>query len=471
MRTDDFFYEGAERGALLDALDGYAHEGATTALEGETGSGVTTLLGMLCMSLVGEFELIRMDGAEALDANAVVDAMLVHFDVERPSLADALRQGLADSRLIVVVDNAGEIPEAALATMVSLKQKLGARLVYVFGGHPGVTDRLRDAGLAVADTLELPALEADQVVEFADLALAMDIDDDEAQALCMKSGGQPGPLRHLLNEQKPKQPASARRPLPRRHGLAVGALLLVVIVLWLASGGEEAPDENVVTIKVPAPPEAMQQEEVPSGEERLEQRFAGPAGLVTSPEQARAALLEYNPTADALESAESEQTGNDDGIAAGTETSTETSSDASSETNSETNSGAASDQGDDTEVATASATDPGPHDTTALTPDSAEPGATAYHREDWLASRSSGEWFLQVIVTSHEKSARRILDLINRNGAYYQAKRGGKPVFLVLAGPYPSRDAAVKAGEALPEDLRAAGPFPRAMPDIKAELQ
>ena len=116
MRDEDFFYEGAERGDLLDALNGHAHDGATTVLEGEAGSGVSTLLGMLSMSLVGDFELIRLDGAEELGANAVVDAMLVHFDIERADLADTLKQTLADTSLVIVVDNAHLAPSEALAT-------------------------------------------------------------------------------------------------------------------------------------------------------------------------------------------------------------------------------------------------------------------------------------------------------------------------------------------------------------------
>ncbi|MGB1496289.1 MAG: cell division protein, partial [Alloalcanivorax venustensis] len=143
MRDEDFFYEGAERGDLLDALNGHAHDGATTVLEGEAGSGVSTLLGMLSMSLVGDFELIRLDGAEELGANAVVDAMLVHFDIERADLADTLKQTLADTSLVIVVDNAHLAPSEALATMASLKTKLGQRLTYVFGGEPGSAEHLR----------------------------------------------------------------------------------------------------------------------------------------------------------------------------------------------------------------------------------------------------------------------------------------------------------------------------------------
>ncbi len=78
--------------------------------------------------------------------------MLVHFGIERDDLADTLKQSLAQNRLVILVDNAGRVPEAALATMASLKDKLGQRLTYVFGGEPGTADTVGEGGLAVADT-------------------------------------------------------------------------------------------------------------------------------------------------------------------------------------------------------------------------------------------------------------------------------------------------------------------------------
>jgi len=487
VRNEDFFYEGAERGDLLDALNGHAHEGATTVLEGEPGSGVSTLLGMLSMSLVGDFELIRLDGAENLGANAIVDAMLAHFDVERAELADALRESLADTRLIVVMDNAEEVPGEALATMVSLQEKLEGRLGYVFGGRPGTSEHLRSAGLTVADTLDLPPLNTQEVTEFAEQALAVDLDEAEAEELRLESGGQPGPLWLLLEErERPAAAAAPRRAVPfYRHGLAVAALVVVALVLWLASGSDTPQNDKVVDLKLPVPPaESSSQQPNPSGKDRLEQKFAD--GRVSSIEQTRQALAEYNPTAKAFEQSETAPPADDNTDSGQTENQpaqpTQSKPAASQP--------AESDQPPPAEPTPAPAAKPAPKaepskpapaDSVADKPapqahSKAKPkpegldAELAYHRDDWLATQPASEWFLQVTATSHEDGARRVLDLLDHKGAYYQAKRGGKPVYVVLAGPYPNHDAAVKARDTLPENLRKAGPFPRKLSDIQKEL-
>ena len=88
----------------------------------------------------------------------------------------------------------------------------------------------------------------------------------------------------------------------------------------------------------------------------------------------------------------------------------------------------------------------------------ARPG---YQPEDWLATRDDGEWFLQLVATGREDGARGVLDQIDRNGAYYRAERGDERVYLVLAGPSPSRAAALAARDELPEALRRGGALPR----------
>ncbi len=77
---------------------------------------------------------------------------------------------------------------------------------------------------------------------------------------------------------------------------------------------------------------------------------------------------------------------------------------------------------------------------------------------------------MQMYATSQEANARAVLDQLDRKGAYYPAKRNGKTVFLVLAGDYSSRQAALDAKSTLPAELRSAGPFPRKMGDVRGEL-
>ena len=475
MRDEDFFYEGAERGDLLDALNGHAHDGATTVLEGEAGSGVSTLLGMLSMSLVGDFELIRLDGAEELGANAVVDAMLVHFDIERADLADTLKQTLADTSLVIVVDNAHLAPSEALATMASLKTKLGQRLTYVFGGEPGSAEHLRDAGLNVEDVLVLPPLDADDVALFADQGFALALDDQEARDLSDESDGRIAALLPMLEARAGGGGGLlANKPVPWRHGLAVGALVLVVLVLWLASGGDdEAEQDQVVSLDLPKEPVAEAQDPAEPAPQATQSESSARSGERGDPETTRRALAEYHDSARTFEEAENvpEQ------VAA---------EPAAEDARTPPAPEAPEPAGEQAATADAEPAEAEPAETAPSEPRATqtnpEPAETepqlsgldarlGYQQEDWLATRDDGEWFLQLVATGREDGARGVLDQIDRNGAYYRAERGDERVSLVLAGPYPSRDAALAARDELPEALRRGGPFPRDMGSIRNELR
>lgn len=463
MRDEDFFYEGAERGDLLDALNGHAHDGATTVLEGEAGSGVSTLLGMLSMSLVGDFELIRLDGAEKLGANAVVDAMLMHFDIERADLADTLKQTLADTSLMIVVDNAHLAPAEALATMASLKTKLGQRLTYVFGGEPGSAGHLREAGLTIEDVLVLPPLDADDVAVFADQGFALALDDQEAHDLSEQSDGRIAALLSMLEARAGGNGGLlTSKPLPWRHGLAVGALVLVVLVLWLASGGDdEAAQQQVVSLDLPQEPVAEAQARSESaapaapGEARNEESG--------DPESTRRALAEYHDSARAFE--EAENVSPQEAVEPAEEDARTPPAPQAPEP--------AADQAASAEAEPAeTAEEEAPTTVSGGEPQlSGLDARLGYQQEDWLATRDDDAWFLQLVATGREDGARGVLDQIDRNGAYYRAERGDERVYLVLAGPYPSRDAALAARDKLPEALRRGGPFPRDMASIRKELR
>ncbi|GAA5126428.1 SPOR domain-containing protein [Alloalcanivorax gelatiniphagus] len=497
MRDEDFFYEGAERGDLLDALNGHAHESATVVLEGETGSGVSTLLGMLSMSLVGDYELIRLDGAEEPGANAVVDAMLVHFGIERAELADTLKQTLANSRLVIVVDNAESMPQPALATMASLKEKLGQRLAYVFGGAPGSTEMVREGGLAVVDTLSLPPLDGDDVMAMADEFFALSLDQEQADDIVDSAQGRLGPVLADLEERASSTAGpAARKPVPWRHALAVGALVLVVLVLWLASGDDEDSDraDKVVNLELPrAPADTLEAEPAESAAGELAPRTGEDGhdyGLVSDPERSRDALAEFHDNASDFEQAETRprDTGQPASEGAGPVPPAEpdTSRPASSADTSSSSTAARPAQKPAPEPASKPAPEPAPKPAQkpARQPAASEqavPGGQpelsgldarlGYRQEDWLATRGDDQWFLQLVATGREDGARAVLDQIGREGAYYRTERGGEQVYLVLAGPYTSRDAALKAREGLPEALRRGGPFPREMGAIRKELR
>ena len=105
---DERFYSGASRGDFLDAMTAHAGLGSVVAIAGDTGSGVSTLLGQAVMALLADMEVVRIDGSEPHDANVVVDALLRHFDIDRAELPQVLRDTLSNGRLVVVVGFRGD---------------------------------------------------------------------------------------------------------------------------------------------------------------------------------------------------------------------------------------------------------------------------------------------------------------------------------------------------------------------------
>jgi len=96
----------------------------------------------------------------------------------------------------------------------------------------------------------------------------------------------------------------------------------------------------------------------------------------------------------------------------------------------------------------------------------------AYRGEDWLLMRPPERWMLQLALAGDEKRARDLLDRLGpERGAYYRARRDGEVVYIVLAGPYGSRDQALGARSGLPGFFRERGPFPRSVKEIAAEIR
>nr|WP_239549664.1 SPOR domain-containing protein [Alloalcanivorax marinus] len=381
--------------------------------------------------------------------------------------------------------------------MASLKEKLGQRLAYVFGGAPGSAEAVRAGGLEVVDTLSLPPLDGDDVIALADDFYALSLDREDADEILARSQGRLGTVLHLLDERADEAAPVARKPVPWRHGLAVGALVLVVLVLWLASGDDDTERaDKVVNLELPqgpastvdaAPAETPEQSLAPrTGEDGHDY------GLVSDPESSRNALAEFHDNAADFEQAESRRRDEQAVSTAGGAPVPPTEPDAAparAETPTRPVPAEAPAATPSRDPATpsrpASNADTKAADTadtkTAAADDRTVPGGQpelsgldarlGYRQEDWLATRGDDQWFLQLVATGREDGARAVLDQIGREGAYYRTERGGEQVYLVLAGPYSSRDAALKARESLPETLRRGGPFPRDMGAIRKELR
>ena len=529
---DDRFFSGASRGDYLDALTAHAGLGSVVALEGDSGSGVSTLLGHTVMALLGDMEIVRIDGSAEHNANVVVEALLRHFDIDRAALPEKLRETLTDGRILVVVDNSEDLLDEAIATMAALKQKLGARLGYLFGGLPGTVEKLKGADLALDDVLDLPSLVADDIQDFAWFVLGLELDEGQADRLRHDSDGNIARLLEVLRsqdvgapmmmsastEEEDAEPAAvfASRPAddnsqaelhlssseadevedgvegddgeyqdddqdhraavtpPWRHVAAVVGLLVVVVIVWsVFSGGSDdgAVQGESRQLALPVPEQSGAEVDADAGGEDAPAR-----PLVSSMEPV--ARLEDLPERQASEQdPQVDKESTNVSLAPVTDPVMQ-SAPARQEQEvrvAQESTAAPAEESKPEAQTTQEAVAQKPAEEQDTVPASAPvlsglDAELGYQQEDWLATLDDNRWFLQITVTSQEANARGVLDQLERKGAYYRAERNGKAVYLVLSGDYSSRQAALDAKSTLPAKLRSAGPFPRKMADIRGEL-
>ena len=484
---DDRFFSGASRGDYLEALTAHAGLGSVVVVDGEAGSGVSTLLGQAVMALLDDFEVVRIDGSDEHDGNAVVDALLRHFDITRPELPETLRRTLVEGRIVVVVDNSEQLSADALGTMASLKQKLAGRLGYFFGGLPGGIDQIKAAGFTVDDVLSLPALVAEDVQDLAWFVLGLEVDDAESEVRCQEADGNLGALLKALTsgeggadergvgddemrfgahdpddefdgvvidegltegEAYAEEEGVEKTAPPWRHIAAVAGLLVVVVLLWtaLSSGAKEEEATRAIALPVPAQPE---KEVGPEADEEGDVRPIAPTMEPVArledlqnrePEVREEGGVILEPVSDPVMQSDPPPKDTVMTLPQDPETS-----------------------GAD-EVVASESEQQAPAQSASLV------DAEGYRHAGWLATVDDDRWFLQITATGQQEGARGVLDQVGRKGAYYEARRNGKVVWLVLSGDYASRQAALDAKSSLPAKLQQAGPFPRKMGDIRSEL-
>lgn len=436
---DITFFSGAGRGEALDVLCDAGLRGGLAAVHGPQGAGVSTLLGEAAMRLVDAAAVVRVDGSQTPSRNALLSALLLHFGVSKDEFAAALERALASEPLVLVVDEAEQLGDEALTTLTALRQRLGAGFAVLLGGAPDLPARLSQAGLALTDDLELTPLDQDEAALFLDEVAAVALDDDELEALCAEGGAWPGELMAAVPPPTLKPGPLSGFSLPWRHVAAVGGLILVVVILWPRDRSAEqdvpltlparpvpetvtaAPDERPV--RPPAREQALEPEQTPAPRPEPEPETAPRPRPAPQPEPEPEPRSEPPPERREPEAPQAEPS-----------------------------------------APAVVRADTAP----AMSGMDAELG---YRREEWLLTASRDQWMLQVTLATTEDAARSLSDKLGtERSAYYRARRNERNVFIVLAGPYASREAATAGRADLPSDLASAGPFPRQIGAIRDEL-
>ncbi|SEI47889.1 Sporulation related domain-containing protein [Allopseudospirillum japonicum] len=96
-----------------------------------------------------------------------------------------------------------------------------------------------------------------------------------------------------------------------------------------------------------------------------------------------------------------------------------------------------------------------------------------YKREQALLQAPKNHYTLQMLGTQDEQGAIRFIQSQADKSelSYFEGRYNGKPWFVVVYGNYDSRDAAVKAIEALSADLQSRKPWARSFASVHKDIQ
>ncbi|MBA3979796.1 MAG: hypothetical protein C0462_04255 [Alcanivorax sp.] len=432
---DITFFSGAGRGEALDVLCDAGLRGGLAAVHGPQGAGVSTLLGEAAMRLLDAAAVVRVDGSQTPSRNALLSALLLHFGVSKDEFAGALERALASEPLVLIIDEAEHLGDEALTTLAALRQRLGAGFAVLLGGSPALSARLAEAGLTLTDDLGLTPLDRDEAALFLDEVAAVELDEDELEALCADDGAWPGELMAAVPPPTLKPGPLSGFALPWRHVAAVGGLILVVVILW----PRDRSAEQDVPLTLPARPVPETVTAAP------DERPARPPAREQAPEPDRARPPQPEPEPEPAPRPQPEP---------------------EPEPQPEPQ----------PEPAQPEAPQPEPSAPAVVRADTAPAmsgmdAELGYRREEWLLTAPRDQWMLQVTLATTEDAARSLSDRLGtERSAYYRARRNERNVFIVLAGPYASREAATAGRADLPSDLASAGPFPRQIGAIRDEL-
>jgi type II secretory pathway predicted ATPase ExeA len=435
----DFFFEGANRGATLDALI-YAitHDEGIVKVSGEVGSGKTMLCRVLMERLPDHVDIIYLANP-SLSREDILYAIADELDLDlaEKTRASAVLRALQDQlisrygqgrQVVVLIDEAHAMPKETLEEirlLSNLESNRHKLLQLVLFGQPELNDILARPDMRQLKERITHNFTLEPLVR-ADIAHYLDFR--------MRAAGYRGP--EIFSPPAVKLIAGASEGLTRRINILADKALLAAFA------------ENSHQITPKQVRAAIRDAELTSPRQRLSTPAMAVAGIVAI--VAAAALAWQMMSATLPAPAPSP--------AAALQPATPPPSESVADT-------------------TAPRTiDPSPPpvaltEETEPAPD-ADLGPLTRERMSetrrWLATAPDDQWFIQLLATDARRSdyaeafvAKAVRLLGQDQVRVYTADRNGEPRLGVIFGQFANREAASGAVGQLPADLRSYKPFPR----------
>jgi DamX protein len=462
---------------LIQQLTHLAQFGANVlVVEGERGSGKTALLSQLFENFEALrekhliFQVSQVLPASDSGLEESVDLLsnsleMAREDVrpigERLAEIRSLSQSLLREKKLslVLVDDAQHLSDEAVAAILSLAIGLGESaygLRFILFSQPGLAERIDQLGLnelAVYD-FSLPGFSSQELERFLSARGVLEGLESKIAHIWNRSQGHPGPALDLVSAMTEKSAAQdivrdvSRMPI-LHIGLLAG-LIAALILVFLYRGGDDpeitAPARDTLVLPV--------QE---SAEDDVPIELAEDSLLIDDP----APDLDSDaPTGKAPQHSEPSLSQSQvDGELESQELLTE------EET-------LAVDDSDLVELVSEPDTQVAVEAESQSVPEERAP--TRFERnEEEILEAPAGGFMLQLLAASQVDSLLQYID--SQDNAedlmLYRRKRSGqKPLYIVVIGPYPSRQAATRAIATLPSQQRDAGPWPKSLSAIKQEI-
>jgi type II secretory pathway predicted ATPase ExeA/septal ring-binding cell division protein DamX len=514
----DFFFDGANRGATLDALI-YAitHDEGIVKVSGEVGSGKTMLCRVLMERLPENVTIIYLANP-SLSRDDILYAIADELRLDVPdnarssvvmrALYDHLIQSFGDGRQVVVlIDEAHAMPVETLEEIRLLSnletnrskllqlvlfgqpelndilarpdmRQLKERITHNFGLEPLVRDdivqyldfRMRAAGYRGPSIFTPPAL---KMIAQSSLGLTRRINilADKALLAAFSSGSHeigPREIQAAIRDCEFSEAAYGGRAARKMRMLWIAAALIactLALLAWVASSGigdadRQAGASSPIAVPPGAAGAAPTASPAPAATPPVE---SAPASATTPASPAMTAAIGLPPASASISPATAVAASPGAAAASGAIAESPTAAPVAT-----TGTAAAT-------VATPTASTKSEPRVAKTTPPQIKPKGGRLTRERleaghlWLEQAPNSRWFIQLFDTDAGRHAEveALLRRLSSSGndlsdiRVYYSDLSGMPRYGVTYGDYPSRSAATAAIRELPPILRANKPYPR----------
>lgn len=471
------FFGGGGRRALLEQLQHLCQFSASLlAVLGKPGVGKSRVALELANSFQFDDEICLLAAEPGAGAEAVLGQMARHFALsvdENPSvgrLLAALRHfaQVADEEdrlALTIIDDAHHLDEKTLGALISLLQgqdSTGRRLHIVLFADSEMVSRLDQFNMhdVLIHDFELMPLSLEEATDYLNFRMEMAdymgpelFTEEKVEPWWRRAEGRLPRLheqarRWLLESVSARassgMPGTRRNALPLVHIVVIAVLLGVLLMVFIYQGDSETAERESTT-RLPESRET-QTLTLSSSKEASNRTEMEPSTETTqtptpvTPERAQPELLSSEPLEAEVEEPLSDATSEPDEVSAPPTQLDPPAEQALSEEPAITRPPSLPDLPDDEQV---------------------------------LLSWRASEYTLQLLGASSRESVDRYIDeQSNREKLLsFETRRQGKPWFVVVAGRYPSAEAAREAISELPEAQRKAGPWPRRVSELQSEIE